>query len=156
MKAHTVCARAQASIFTVLCSFSQRNCQIVGKSERWKNKWSKVKTLPDKPRSRWPVFFANCVKNVIEKAVSICVIIQQDCKVKTWLVWLSINILKKKKKVKWRKNRNELLKHSVHGTNVRHAHPKLLGHLRVSETLTLKTKLSTNPLKWKWVLFALE
>ena len=27
-------------------------------------------------------FFTNCVKNVIEKAVSICVIIQQDCKVK--------------------------------------------------------------------------
>ena len=29
MKAYTVCARAQASIFTVLCPFSQRNCQIV-------------------------------------------------------------------------------------------------------------------------------
>ena len=29
MKAYNVCARAQASIFTVLCPFSQRNCQIV-------------------------------------------------------------------------------------------------------------------------------
>ena len=56
--------------------------KLLKKSERWENKWSKVKTLQDKPRSRWPVFFTNCVKNVIEKAVSICVIIQQDCKVK--------------------------------------------------------------------------
>ena len=78
MKAYTVCARAQASIFTVLCPFSQRNCQLLKKSERRENKWSKVKTLQDKPRSRWPGFFTNCVKNVIEKALSICVIIQQD------------------------------------------------------------------------------
>ena len=35
------------------------------------NKWSKVKTLEDKPRSVWPSFF-ECVRNVIEKAVSIC------------------------------------------------------------------------------------
>ena len=45
------------------------------------NKWSKVKTLEDKPRSGWPLFF-ECVRNVIEKAVSICVIILQDRKVK--------------------------------------------------------------------------
>ena len=44
------------------------------------NKWSKVKTLEDKPRSGWPLFF-KCVRNVIEKAVSICVIILQDRKV---------------------------------------------------------------------------
>ena len=56
--------------------------KFLKKFERWENKWSKVKTLQDKPRSRWPVFFfTNCVKNVIEKPVSICVIIQQDCKV---------------------------------------------------------------------------
>ena len=35
------------------------------------NKWSKVKALEDKPRSGWPLFF-KCVRNVIEKAVSIC------------------------------------------------------------------------------------
>ena len=29
MKAQTICARAHVSIFTVLCPFSQRNCQIV-------------------------------------------------------------------------------------------------------------------------------
>ena len=31
--------------------------KLLKKSERWENKWSKVKTLQDKPRSRWPVFF---------------------------------------------------------------------------------------------------
>ena len=45
------------------------------------NKWSKVKTLEDKPRSVWPSFF-KCVRNVIEKAVSICIINPQDRKVK--------------------------------------------------------------------------
>ena len=48
--------------------------KLLRKSERWVN-WSgqKYKTLEDKP---------NCVKNVIEKAVSICVMIQQDRKIK--------------------------------------------------------------------------
>ena len=55
--------------------------RLLKKSERWENKWSKVKTLQNKPRSRRLVFLTNCVKNVIEKAVSICIIIQQDCKV---------------------------------------------------------------------------
>ena len=44
-----------------------------------------VKTLEDKPRKLQRVDgrrFTNCVRNVIEKAVSICVIIQQDRKVK--------------------------------------------------------------------------
>ena len=45
------------------------------------NKWSKVKTLADKTRSVWPSFF-QCVRNVIEKAVSICVIDLHDTKVK--------------------------------------------------------------------------
>ena len=35
------------------------------------SKWSKVNTLEDKPRSVWPSFF-KCVRNVMEKAVSIC------------------------------------------------------------------------------------
>ena len=38
------------------------------------------------------VFFTNCVKNVIEKAVSICVIIQQDCKVKRKLQLHNIKV----------------------------------------------------------------
>ena len=45
------------------------------------NKWSKVTTLEDKPRSGWPLFF-KCVRNVIEKAVSICVTILQNRKIK--------------------------------------------------------------------------
>ena len=53
--------------------------KLLKKSERWENKWSNVKTLQDKPRSS---FFTNCVKNVMEKAVSICVITQQDWKAK--------------------------------------------------------------------------
>ena len=44
------------------------------------NKWTKVKTLKDKT-SVWPSFF-QCVRNVIEKAVSICVIDLHDTKVK--------------------------------------------------------------------------
>ena len=66
--------------------------KLLKKSERWENKWSKVKTLQDKTRSRWPVFFTNCVKNVIEKAVSICVMIQQDCKVKRKLQLHNIKV----------------------------------------------------------------
>ena len=49
------------------------------------NKRSKVKTLEYKPRSGWPFFLLlllfKCVRNVIEKAVSICVIILQGRKV---------------------------------------------------------------------------
>ena len=66
--------------------------KLLKKSERWENKWSKVKTLQDKPRSRWPGFFTNCVKNVIEKALSICVIIQQDWKVKRKLQLHNIKV----------------------------------------------------------------
>ena len=45
------------------------------------NKWSKVKTLEDKPKSVWPSFL-KCVTNVIEKAVSTCVMNLQGRKVK--------------------------------------------------------------------------
>ena len=44
------------------------------------NKWSKVKTLEGKPRSVWPSFLKR-VRNVIDKAVSICDINLQDRKV---------------------------------------------------------------------------
>ena len=37
-------------------------------------------------------FFTNCVKNVIEKAVSICVMIQKDCKVKRKLQLHNIKV----------------------------------------------------------------
>ena len=53
MKAYTVCARAQASIQMVFWPLSQiKIAKMLKKSERWPNKWSKVKTLEDKPRSK--------------------------------------------------------------------------------------------------------
>ena len=36
--------------------------KLLKKSERWPNKWSKVKTLEDKPRSGWPFFHKMCEK----------------------------------------------------------------------------------------------
>ena len=42
----------------------------------------KSKVLRKQTKERMAVFFTNCVTNVIEKAVSICVIIQQNWKVK--------------------------------------------------------------------------
>ena len=57
--------------------------KLLKKSERWENKWSKVKTLQDKPRSRWLVFLTKCVKNVIEKAVSHCTRAERECCIMT-------------------------------------------------------------------------
>ena len=63
MKAYTVCARTQASNFMVLWPFSSKKiAKLLKKSERWPNKWSKVKTLEDKPRSGWPFFHKLCEK----------------------------------------------------------------------------------------------
>ena len=67
MKAYTVCATALLSMFTVFCSFSQRNCQIVG--EVWTMSEQVVKGVEDvrrqtkeTPRSRWPLFYKLCKK----------------------------------------------------------------------------------------------
>ena len=58
---YTVCARAQASIFMVFWPFRPKKiAKLLKKSERWPNKWSKVKTLEDKPRSGWPLFHKLC------------------------------------------------------------------------------------------------
>ena len=65
MKAYTVCARDQASIFMVFWPFSQKEkkiAKLLKKSERWPNKGSKVKTLEDKPRGGWPFFHKTCEK----------------------------------------------------------------------------------------------
>ena len=81
-KAHTVCAKAEASIF--LGSLAKQSKKLLNcwlKCERYKWTSGLGKTLEDKPRSVWPSFF-KCVRNVIEKPVSICVIILQDRKVK--------------------------------------------------------------------------
>ena len=51
------------------------------KYERWLSEWSTVKTLEDNQGVDGR-FFTNCVRNIIEKAVSICVIIAKNRKVK--------------------------------------------------------------------------
>ena len=84
MKVYTVCARAQASIVLVFWPFSPKklpNCWRNLNDERWSSEWSKVKTLEDNQGVDGP-FFTNCVRNIIEKAVSICVIIPKNRKVK--------------------------------------------------------------------------
>ena len=66
MKAYTVCATAQASIFTVFWAFSQRNCQIV--EDVWTMSEQVVKgedvrrQTKETPRSRWPLFYKLCKK----------------------------------------------------------------------------------------------
>ena len=66
MKAYTVCATAQASIFTVFWAFRQRNCQIV--EEVWTMSEQVVKSkdvrrqTKETPRSRWPLFYKLCKK----------------------------------------------------------------------------------------------
>ena len=42
--------------------------KLLKKSERWENKWSKVKTLQDKPRSRWLVFFNKMCEKCYRKS----------------------------------------------------------------------------------------
>ena len=73
MKAYTVCATAQASIFTVFWPFtgSQRNCQIV------EDVWTMIEQVVESKDVRRQTrklqgvgghFFINWVRNVIEKA----------------------------------------------------------------------------------------
>ena len=80
MKVCTVCARAQASIFMVLWPFSpKKNCETVEEIWTMIERVVKSKGLRRQPRSGWP-FFTNCVRNIIEKAASICVIIPKKQK----------------------------------------------------------------------------
>ena len=64
--AYTVCATAQASIFTVFWAISQRNFQIV--EEVWTMSEQVVKSkdvrrqTKETPRSRWPLFYKLCKK----------------------------------------------------------------------------------------------
>ena len=43
-------------------SVQKKNAKLLKKYERWPNKWSIVKTLEDRPRSRWPFFHQLCEK----------------------------------------------------------------------------------------------
>ena len=45
-----------------VCSVKKKIAKLLKKSERWPNKWPKVKTLEDKPRSGWPFFHKLCEK----------------------------------------------------------------------------------------------
>ena len=60
MKAYTVCARAQASIFTVLCPFSQRNCQIVKEVRTMREQVVKRKDLTRQTKQQF--FYKLCEK----------------------------------------------------------------------------------------------
>ena len=84
MKAYTVCARDQASIFMVFWPLSPKKkiAKLLKKSERWPNKWSKVKTLEDKPRSGWPFFHKLCEKYYRKSCKFMRIIIPQNRKVK--------------------------------------------------------------------------
>ena len=43
-------------------SVQKKIVKLLKKSERWPNKWSKVKTLEDQPRRAWPFFHKLCEK----------------------------------------------------------------------------------------------
>ena len=54
----------------------------------------KSKVLRKQTKEWMALFFTNCVTNVIEKAVSICVIIQQNWKGKknyTFTIWIKVS-----------------------------------------------------------------
>ena len=56
--------------------------KLLKTSERWPNKWSKSKTLEDKPRSGWPFFHKMFEKYCRKSCKSICVIFPQNRKLK--------------------------------------------------------------------------
>ena len=71
MKAYTVCARAQASILTAIQSKKQI-VKLLKKSERWPNKWAKVKTLKEKSTSGRPFFHKMCEKSYRKSCKYMC------------------------------------------------------------------------------------
>ena len=79
MKACTVCANAQAYGLMAIQSQKVQNC------------WTSVSDISGQVfKSGWLFFFwFKCVRNVIEKAVSTCVIILQDRKVKKFNLTIS-------------------------------------------------------------------
>ena len=69
--------------YGLLAIQSKKIAKLLKKSERWTmiQRVVKSKDLRRQPRSGWP-FFTNCVRTINEKAVSICVIIPKNRKVK--------------------------------------------------------------------------
>ena len=66
MKAYTVCARAQASIFMVLWPFSPKNCQIV--EEVWTMTEQVVKSKDLRRQTKeWMAVFSQTVWEILSK-----------------------------------------------------------------------------------------
>ena len=79
---HCLCWSSGIYFYGLLAIQSKKIVKLLKKSERWPNKWSKVKTLEDQPRSAWPFFHKVCEKSYRNLAVSICLIIPQNREVK--------------------------------------------------------------------------
>ena len=63
MKAYTVlCQSLGVYFYGLLAIQSKKIVKLLKKSKRLPNKWSKVKTLEDKPRSEWPFYHKLCEK----------------------------------------------------------------------------------------------
>ena len=66
MKAYTVCARAQASIFMVFWPFSPKNCQIV--EEVWTMTEQVVKSKDLRRQTKeWMAFYSQTVWEILSK-----------------------------------------------------------------------------------------
>ena len=66
MKAYTVCARAQASIFMVFWPFSKKNCQIV--EEVWTMTEQVVKSKDLRRQTKeWMAVFSQNVWEILSK-----------------------------------------------------------------------------------------
>ena len=68
LKAYTVCARAQASIFTVFWPFSQRNCQIVQDVWPMSEQVAKSKDLRRQSKEWMAVFFNKVCEECYQKS----------------------------------------------------------------------------------------
>ena len=70
MKAYTVCARAQASIFMVFWPFSPKNCQIV--EEVWTMTEQVVKSKDLRRQTKeWMAVFSQTVWEILSKKLKV-------------------------------------------------------------------------------------
>ena len=83
LKAYTVCASLLRHLFLWSSGYSvKKNCLIAEEVSTMTEQVVKSKDLRRPTKGVDGRFFADCVRNIIEKAVSICVIIPQNRKVK--------------------------------------------------------------------------
>ena len=90
---HCLCQSSDIYFLGTL-SVQSKKFQIVDEVSTMREQVVKSKDLTRQTKEQMACFFffTNCVKNVIEKAVSICVILQQDCKVKRKLQLHNIKV----------------------------------------------------------------